>query len=69
MTLTFDVTDLSTRLSDMLAEIEAGHDVVLAQNAKPVAELPTIAPDTVDAPITSLRENRTNFARSASKRS
>jgi antitoxin (DNA-binding transcriptional repressor) of toxin-antitoxin stability system len=65
MTLTFDVNELSTRLAEMLAEIEAGHDVLLAQDAQPVAKLaklPTVAPNTVDDAIASLRENRKNFA-------
>ena len=62
MTLTFDLNDPSTRLSEMLADIEAGHDVLLAHNTQPVARLSATAPETVDDAIAFLRENRTNFA-------
>ena len=37
MTMTFDVDGLAERLPDMLAEVEAGRDVVLARGAVPVA--------------------------------
>ena len=65
MTLTFDVDDLATRLPEMLAEVESGHEVVLARGARPVAKverLPSHSPEDVDAAITSLRENRRDFA-------
>ena len=39
MTLTFDVDDLATRLPEMLAEVEAGHEIVIARGAKPVARV------------------------------
>ena len=39
MTLTFDVEDLVTRLPEMLAEVEAGHDVLIARGSKAVARV------------------------------
>ena len=39
MTLTFDVDDLAARLPEMLAEVEAGHEVVIARGTTPVARV------------------------------
>lgn len=39
MTLTFDVDDLAARLPEMLAEVEAGHDVLIARGSEPVAHV------------------------------
>ena len=65
MTLTIAVDELATRLPEMLAEVEAGHEVVLARGAQPVAKVERLSPhspEDVDAAIASLRENRKNFA-------
>ena len=39
MTLTFDVHDLATRLPEMLAEVEAGNEVLIARGSEPVAHV------------------------------
>ncbi len=65
MTLTFDVDDLAARVPEMLAEVEAGHQVVLARGARPLARVEKMtqhSQEDVDAAIAELRENRKNFA-------
>ena len=39
MTLTFDIDGLAARLPELLAEIEAGHEILIARGAKPVARV------------------------------
>lgn len=39
MTLTVNVQEAKTRLSELLKRVEAGEDVVIARNGHPVAEL------------------------------
>lgn len=39
MTLTFDVDDLAARLSELLAEVEAGHQVLIARGSEPLAHV------------------------------
>lgn len=63
MTMTFDVDDLATRLPEMLAEVEAGHEVVLARGTVPVARVErwTTPQDDSDAALADLRANRRNY--------
>ena len=45
MTLTVNVQDAKTRLSELLKRVEAGEDVVIARAGRPIAELrPVHAP-------------------------
>ena len=39
MTSTYDVDELGSRLPEMLAEVEAGHEVLLARGARPLARV------------------------------
>ena len=61
---TFDVDDLAARLPEILAEVEAGRDVVLARGATPVAKVEkwrTAPPGSTDTVLAELRANRKNF--------
>lgn len=61
---TFDVDDLATRLPEVLAEVEAGRDVVLARGATPVAKVEKwrTAPSEDNGGVAAeLRANRKNF--------
>ena len=65
MTLTIDIDEGAARWQELIAEVEAGNDVVLARGAQLVArieKMPQHSPEDVDAAIASLRENRRNFA-------
>lgn len=66
MTLTIDVSDLATKLPELLAEVEAGHEVLIARDAKPVARL-TKEPEQpdregVEAAVAAIRAGRKDFA-------
>ncbi len=39
MTLTFDVDDLAARLPELLAEVEAGHQILIARGSEPLAHV------------------------------
>ena len=60
--MTFDVDDLAARLPEMLAEVEAGRDVVISRGAVPVArirrEVPPIDREKVAAAIREIKEIR-----------
>jgi prevent-host-death family protein len=43
--VTVNVHEAKTHLSRLLAEVEAGQDVVIARNGKPVAKLVPYAPE------------------------
>ena len=64
MTLTIEVDDLAALLPEMLAEVEAGRDVVLARGTTPVAKIerwPMRRSDDADAAVAELRAYRRNF--------
>lgn len=42
MSVTVNVQEAKTRLSELLARVEAGEDVTIARNGKPVARLEPI---------------------------
>ena len=65
MTITVDVDEGAARWSELLAEVEAGNDVIIARGTKMVARmagLPQASSADVEAAIASLRENRKHFA-------
>ena len=66
MTMTFDVDDLAERLPEMLAEVEAGREVVLARQAVPLATVRQVRPrpgaEEVQTAIRELKELRRSFA-------
>ena len=39
MTITFDVDDLAARLPEFLAEVEAGHQILIARGSEPLAHV------------------------------
>ena len=39
MTMTFDVDDLAARLPEFLAEVEAGHQILIARGSEPLAHV------------------------------
>ncbi len=39
MTMTIDVADFPARLPEILAEVEAGRDVIIARGSEPVARM------------------------------
>ena len=65
MTITIEADEGAARWSELLAEVEAGNDVIIARGTQlvaRVARLPQPSPDDVDAAIAALRENRKQFA-------
>ena len=62
MTMTFDVDELAARLPEMLAEVEAGRDVVIARGSVPVAtvkrEPRRPSPEEVERAIREIKEIR-----------
>lgn len=62
MTLMFDVDDLATRLPEMLAEVEAGRNVVIVRGSVPLAtvkrEPRRPSPEDVDRAIEDIKEIR-----------
>ncbi len=65
MTITIDAADGAARWSELLAEVEAGNDVIIARGTQPVArlaKLPQSSTGDVDAAIATLRENRKQYA-------
>ena len=39
MTITFDVYDRAARLTEFLAEVEAGHQILIARGSEPLAHV------------------------------
>ena len=65
MTITIDADEGAARWSELLAEVEAGNDVIIARGTQLVARLarlPQPASEDIDAAIASLQENRKHFA-------
>ena len=62
MTTTIEVDELATRLPEMLAEVEAGHEVVLARGAKLIARVkkePELSnPEEIATAIAEIKEIR-----------
>lgn len=44
MSITVNVQEAKTRLSELLARVEAGEDVVIARSGRPVAQLRAVNP-------------------------
>ena len=44
MSIQVNVQEAKTRLSELLARVEAGEDVVIARSGRPIAHLTPIAP-------------------------
>lgn len=44
MSITVNVQEAKTRLSDLLARVEAGEEVTIARNGTPVARLQPVSP-------------------------
>ena len=62
MTITIEADEGAARWSELLAEIEAGNDVIIARGTQLVARLSQPSSNDVDAAIAALRENRKQFA-------
>ncbi len=65
MSLTVDVSDAAARLSEMLAEVEAGGEVVISRGPQPIAKLekiPAMKTSDVASVIADIRAARKNFA-------
>ena len=65
MTITVDADEGAARWTELLAEVEAGNDVIIARGTQLVARLARLPQESsadVDAAIVSLRENRQHFA-------
>ena len=65
MTITMDADEGAACWSELLAEIEAGNDVIIARGTQlvaRVARLPQPSSDDVDAARAALRENGKQFA-------
>ncbi len=55
MTITVNVYDAKTQLSSLLARVEAGEEVVIARNGRPIARLTSISSHRPDRIPGSLR--------------
>ena len=65
MSITVDIDEGAARWSELLAEGEAGNEVMISRGTRLVARMarvPQPASEDVDAAIASLRENRKHFA-------
>jgi len=65
MTVTVDVDELARRLPELLAEVEAGNEVIIARGTKPVARIEKVSrpsPGEVEAAIAAIRAARKDFA-------
>ena len=65
MSLTVDVSEAAARLSEMLAEVEAGREVVISRGTQPIAKLEKVPATTtkdVASVIADIRAARKNFA-------
>ncbi len=65
MSLTVDVNEAAARISEMLAEVEAGREVLIARGTQPIAELDKVAVTANSDPasvIAEIRAARKDFA-------
>jgi antitoxin (DNA-binding transcriptional repressor) of toxin-antitoxin stability system len=61
LTITVKVGEAKTHLSDLLAKVEAGEDVIIARGDYPIARLTRIRRDTdIDAVIGEIKAARSN---------
>lgn len=71
MPLILDIDELADRLPEMLAEVEAGHEVVLSRGTTPVArvskEMPPPDREKVEAAIASILETRQRLPRTTAE--
>jgi prevent-host-death family protein len=68
MAITFKVGEAKTHLSDLLARVEAGEDVIIARGSQPVARLVRIPQDTqVDAVIDEIKATRASRPRASAE--
>ncbi|RTL94561.1 MAG: type II toxin-antitoxin system prevent-host-death family antitoxin [Hyphomicrobiales bacterium] len=63
MTITVKVGEAKTHLSDLLAKVEAGEEVIIARGNDPIAKLSRIRRETdIEAVIAEVRAARANRA-------
>ena len=65
MSLTVDVNEAAARISEMLAEVEAGREVLIARGTQPIAEREKVAVTANSDPasvIAEIRAARKDFA-------
>jgi prevent-host-death family protein len=68
MAITFKVGEAKTHLSDLLAKVEAGEDVIIARGTHPVARLVRIPQNTqVDAVIDEIKAMRASRPRATAE--
>ncbi len=64
MPLMVDVDEAAARLPEMLAEVEAGREVVISRGAEPIAKLGALSAavaNDADAAVTEIRAARKDF--------
>ena len=63
MTLTIEIGEAKARLSELIARVEAGEDIVIARGHEPVARLVRLPPDAFSAVIAEVKAARAGRAK------